>query len=304
MNRLGPPLALAALLFFPACHPAESELEDSGTSASAEASTSPEPPDAEANPVTAEHTRLVVALHKLCEPKFAPLKRTAWSRDQVEINLFDKVELSKRDINEILALAAAQGLTEPVEISAGNRVHPGRNFQVWVEASIEEDAESQTRTQRTLCITCPEWEKERPYYPKSNAGGWKLARAFWAREDPWDERTKFHVRDGDHVWEFDMSRSLPRAKAIGLLQALGEGSYLVDDGVELEDGDLEFSEGWLGRITPMRDWRDSLTPRPDPSELEWDLQIGHSTGRWSGVELRFSNRDGHWILVGVSHWIA
>jgi hypothetical protein len=286
MAQTLPRFVWLALAVLPACHPPGSRAEL---------------PAAPANP---EHARLVAALRNLCAPKFAPLERPTWSRDQLKINLFDKVELSDQDIEEVLALAAAEGLTEPVELSAGNRVHPGRNFQVWVTAPVEEDAESQTRTERTLCITCPDWETKRPYYPASNGGGWKLARAFWAMESPWHEWKTYCVRDGDAVWEFDMSRSLPRAEAIELLQAIGERKYLIDDGLDLGGEKLAFSDGWLGWITKMRDWRDSLSPRPSPEECEWDLQLGLTTSRWTGVEFNFSQRNGIWILVESSSWIS
>ena len=281
-----PRFVLVVLAGLPACHPPEARLEV---------------PSARAG---SEHASLVAALRKLCEPISAPLERPAWSRDQLKIDLFDQVELSSQDLDEILALATAAGLTEPVALSAGNRRNPGRNYQVWLDAPVVENPGSLSRSQRTLCITNPEWEMKRSYAFEPKVGDWKLVEESGRADRLWREWTQAHVRDGAFVWDFNRSESVSRATALELLQAIGEGNYLVDDGVELSEGSLRFSSGYLGMVHAMKDWRDAIDPRPEADECNWEYQLEPHASQSQGVEIQFVRRNGNWIIVGASRWVS
>lgn len=244
------------------------------------------------------------AFASICEPIIDPLPRPAWSRDQLEVTLVDGVKLSNQDIEQILDLAAEQGLTEPVKLWAGNLKSPGSDFQVWVYAAVEEGAGSTSRSQRVLCITNPEWEMKRSYAFEPKVGDWELVQENGAGDSPWREWTWSHVRDGDAIWDFDWSENATRETALDILQAIGEGNYLVDDGIELPKNCFKPWQGYLGTIYTRNDWRDAITPRPDPKDLEWEYLLELKTSEWEGAEVEFVQRNGIWIVVGVSTWIS
>jgi hypothetical protein len=244
----------------------------------------------------AEHERVSRALTAICPPSITPYPPNARSGDSIEVDYETGDRLTERDVAQILHVAAAAGVHEPLRIRFKRS---GRRWsEVHILNSVEEDSSTRIRTQEWLRITHPNWQPNWPNVDQLLDGGWESASPAWATT-----HTSF-FRSGDALWEFQLDSDISYAVALDLYRALGEGEFQVGKAVELPTRALMFQPGILGTIQSMGSVRRRILRRNSEygPGWNWEIALSHSTGGWAGYSLLLARRHGVWTIVYVEPW--
>jgi hypothetical protein len=265
----------------------------------------------EARVVSSANGRLsaeeAAAFTSICEPIVDPLPRPAWSRDQLVIKLDEGMHLSDQDIEEILAIAHEAGMTEPVLLSAGNRIQIGWHFQVQLLGHPHEDSQTRTRAYRVLSLCCPEWRNVNYslFHPAGNGGGWELDFDDSYSSSPWSDGKTWYARHASKVWEFSASESVTYDLALEILLAFAYGNFVDQVSVETPEflrGPIHQTNGMLGFVVEKYDHVEHTSPEPDPLNFPWHFRMRFPGRGYSGLNRDLALRDDGWILVGASGW--
>jgi hypothetical protein len=240
--------------------------------------------------------QIAIAFTQLCEPIHDSIPRSAWTRDLLEVQQDAQLPLSEQDVTDILALAARQGIHEPVLLRSGKFGEPG-NLGVSIRERAIEDQTAHTRSYRWLFLCLESRLKRGPLLKHDNEGRWRLEQAQSGLATPWFDDKRDFFRTGAKVWEFDRDRDVDFASAVEVLSTYASGKLIYADGVEPLDGAANHSRGWLGRIDTRSSGTGMFWAHPAAPDLDWDLELEVPRSEWAWTMLALKRVGEQWQVV-------
>lgn len=240
--------------------------------------------------------QIATAFAQLSDPIRDPVPRSAWTSDMLVIEQDEKLRITQDDVIDILALAARQGLREPVELRSGEFLLRG-NLGVSLRERTLEDPVLKLRTDRWIFLRPDSLPSKHGLDAPDREGRWRLARPFEDLETPWFEIAREYFRSGDQVWEFQANSDVGYNNALDILSAYALGEFRYAEGVEplgLAGSHHNAHLGWIST-------RKSGTAIQLPSEFhlpdDWDFELEVQGSGLTFALLLLKRAGGSWLVV-------
>jgi hypothetical protein len=224
----------------------------------------------------------------------------AWRSSDVEVETQYGIELSAKDIDEIIALARQSGVAKPRKLWAGNTLGGGgRLTRVMISGEPAFDPVARVQKTHFLRVVCPQWKAlDGDRFPTIGGGPWQLDIEEGNGEIPlWTEESRY-FREGACLWTYRASDAIPETVVLDVFSALASSSLRWPP----SDRDLPRFEmnRHLGRILTRSEVLDQAAFLVESWISEdWEYFVQVSLGRWAAASFALHRDEEGWIVVGV-----